>query len=185
MSEKFFGYTVRYVEKDEVIDVDNYNNLVSSIFLLEELFSIHFEQYVESLRDPGLYNYYATYVSTMSEFREKLAKTMYTAVFMAPVYTYHHMDLRNLLLAVAGGMHNLFIYMTMHGITVPYEVKVKLDSAFQILRAYPRLKSGDVVKPEDHNRLVEALKILYDVALQMGLACGKFDVTRYGECAYC
>lgn len=185
MSELVFIYTIRYVSKDDVIDPDNYNSLVNAVFALAELFLAHFEQMVEALGDPGLHSSYITYINTMSKFQERREQGMYLAEFMAPVYTYHHLDLKEVLLATAIALHNLTIYMERAGMEVPGEVKRELNYVILKLMQYPKLKTGDVVQPEDHNDLLDALKRLHDIISLMGFTCGKYDITKYGLCTYC
>lgn len=185
MSETILAYNITYVKKRDNIDQDNYNRLVYAVFGVADTFTPYFEEWVRTLNEPMLYNFYVTYKNILKKFKDKFEQTLYRGEYLKPFYTYHHSDLRDLLLLISSALSNLFMYMEMAGITVPDEAKTKNTEASSILIYYRRLRRGITVEPEDHNHLLEALKKIYDVLIIMGFLCGRYGVTKYGNCLYC
>ncbi|MEM4765451.1 MAG: hypothetical protein QXE85_00005 [Nitrososphaerota archaeon] len=158
MSEEVFGYTIRYVDIDHIIDPDNHNKLISATIKLADTFADAYERIIECFGIEELEEDLKTYVSFIEEcgLRELVAE------HLAPVYTYYYMIIKDVLSATASSLGKLFSACP----DVPEESKMRLREARSILDGYPLLERMDIVDPKHHNDLLRALSLLAELVEQ-------------------
>uniref|UniRef100_A0A7J3JQ25 Uncharacterized protein n=1 Tax=Ignisphaera aggregans TaxID=334771 RepID=A0A7J3JQ25_9CREN len=156
MQETIYGYTIYYVEEGQPIDKDNYNNLLYATIELHQRFIYIYKFHMDYHNISWLYSYYQAYLN----FINRLNLIALTAESFKGVFPYHYLNIRDALMAIASGIHNLHIGLEEVGLPIPWDWKVTLDNASDILYRYPRPRKGDIVSPIYHNDLLKALKIL-------------------------
>lgn len=185
MSETLFDKTINYVTYGDVIDPDNYNTLTSVIIAVMNLFLIHYEQVVESIGDELDYVYFRDYNIALTNFNIEYDTGKYKGVYGQPVYTWHYQNFVPILKETYNAIKRVFDMYDREGIEVPETAKDLLNEIYSILTSYPKLKSGDIVQPEHHNYLISIIKKMYDILMILDMLCGKYDLSRYGQCLYC
>jgi len=156
-------YEIRYHENGDVIDPDNYNKLADAIFWLKNEITTMAWNYLQLSFKPERYTTYEGIISYLSTYQKKYDEGLYHAVFYAPVYPYHHIDLKDVVASLIALEWHLADWMAKDGLTISDEVYSEISSAVELARSYPSFRKGDVVEAEHFNMVVNLAQEAYNI----------------------
>lgn len=185
MSETIYEYTIRYVADEEILDYDNYNNLVNALYKFLTEFDNLYSSTV--IQHGGSVNWekYREYVRELIDFKVKYNADKYRAAFYTPVYTYHYYDLAMILKKTCLAFNHCIEMLANLGFDYPDYLLSKLYEAGRIAHHYPEIKRGEKVYASHHNDVLRMLALLYQLILyplnkpEFYLTMPKFEPSLY------